>query len=1340
MEEEQEDNNLLRPSSSGDAEQGNSQGFTPAVEPEPIRILQLSQSFFVADTVEEDESMIPPTQEMLIPNTQPLADISDKEGNISNGNNDTTLSNLDETYMERLVKDVKQDDKRDDDDFLEFLGSQNDMTQDIPELEETQQLLSTRADLASYTSKDLDFKTAEDDEDDDWQLKFSETQETQELLSTAKMQLQEPDDIVAQLSAVLEEEKVDEFLKKDTNSDQSAKESEQENKEIFDIPEVIVQKQEEEEESENEIEPSQSCLRDDTYSAFRDQLTQIAQEARTSHSTPDCSMNGGPKTVKLDSKPFMGPSPIGMKPEGNETIVSEPVVSESEQTIDILSSESKLVSSPSKEVSKEEDIPILVLDTEPEQLPELSVAPEISKEENKTTVVCDTIDLLSSVDTTNEDLKSEDAPELEKQTEDVDSKKKSANNEKKLVKDSAEQKELEKDEHMKIFEEKAKVDEPMEISEKNLEENKPVEKSEEKLEANIPIETSEEKELEMKETVEISCEKILKKDELSVIPELDESKISKTGVSSTDEQEIADTSIENEQKSEAKEEGSEILTDTLPDTVPSEMLPPLTKSRLSRKQKIETKTLQPASIYEKFEKHPKAVVGSFKNTESLQKIFDNFYGIFLEHECMDAMLSLKPNEELKVKKVLDFTVRNNKVYLEQSLEIGTPGYHQRPIAFSPHSSSSSTTTSTVSTIKSLHSGEMADLSSSSSAKSANSSAVQLDSMTHSSLSSQDHGQKTSTQNSQQEPGSFGNIFNQQPKEVQGVDVELAVISPIRKQKAKPKPPVGRGRRGGRKAAPVIKTPALAKRKRGRAPKSAEVTTDDTSKEEETSASSSRPKKMPRRKKNETEQTPKTEVKESDVVPEIVVLEGNDPYKDSPYGSILPGVRVMARWKDGFYYPGVVQSQELEGRWSVRFDDHDVRAIPQENLIKVFNLDIGTAVFVMSSDNYYDPGIICGHYKDSTGSGYEVEINTGVTKRYPRSAVILSSEQAKLFTSSRPPTTPATMTINLDNIIDGKRKRKSIQSAESTASVKKSPRRISERISKIDPNLDSTESGSCTTDKEKKSEDTTEEAVAPRRKKRRAATTGAVKIRETITRGSGKQKQLFGEYAFLLTNSGRKPIRRAYDSGSLEEDDELLPFDKDELKELILSRGGEVVEKFDDILNCKRKNVYLLANTHLRTVKYIQCLAAGVLCVRHHWIQNCIYKGEILNVSSYVLPAGKSLLKDKIIEWHGKTDVLKGMKFCVSSAKESPFVYTWVPVLLSASAESVLKYNLPTSKSGSSMYVDVLVTNTLCPADVLQSAIKRKIPTVSTEWVIQSLIEGEVLPYDAHPKFKYDAAD
>ncbi|GFT63907.1 uncharacterized protein NPIL_585931, partial [Nephila pilipes] len=70
--------------------------FSPrtGTEPEPVRVLQLSESFFVADTVEDDVSMIPPTQDLLIPNTPPPAEISDKEGNVSNGND--TVPNLDE--------------------------------------------------------------------------------------------------------------------------------------------------------------------------------------------------------------------------------------------------------------------------------------------------------------------------------------------------------------------------------------------------------------------------------------------------------------------------------------------------------------------------------------------------------------------------------------------------------------------------------------------------------------------------------------------------------------------------------------------------------------------------------------------------------------------------------------------------------------------------------------------------------------------------------------------------------------------------------------------------------------------------------------------------------------------------------------------------------------------------------------------------------------------------------------------------------------------------------------------------------------------------------------------
>ncbi|PRD25126.1 UNVERIFIED_CONTAM: TP53-binding protein 1 [Trichonephila clavipes] len=115
-----------------------------------------------------------------------------------------------------------------------------------------------------------------------------------------------------------------------------------------------------------------------------------------------------------------------------------------------------------------------------------------------------------------------------------------------------------------------------------------------------------------------------------------------------------------------------------------------------------------------------------------------------------------------------------------------------------------------------------------------------------------------------------------------------------------------------------------------------------------------------------------------------------------------------------------------------------------------------------------------------------------------------------------------------------------------------------------------------------------------------------------------------------------------------------------------------------------------------------------------------------------------MISDTCISRHGRSDVLKGLKISLISGPGNPFVPTWTPVLLAAQADFVLKWNLPSSKSGGCfMHVDVLVTNSHCPPDVLQSARRRKIPIVSSEWIIQSLIAGKCLPYDAHPKFKHD---
>ncbi|GFY59134.1 TP53-binding protein 1 [Trichonephila inaurata madagascariensis] len=1260
--DKENDKKSLHPGSSDSTDQGNSQGFSPraGAEPEPVRVLELSESFFAADTVDDDESIIPPTQEMLIPNTPPPEEASDKEGNVSNGNNDTSLSNLDETCIGDIEKDIKQMEAEKDE--LMEIGSQNDMTQDIPGLEETQPILGIET--VQYLSREVM-------EDDEWQLRFSESQETQELLDPSKMRdIKEPE----HLSAIAEE-KEEESVKKGASPEKQTDTQKIESGKSHDNSDDKF----EDDDSENEIEPSQSCLDDNTYSAFRDQLTQIAQENQKAYSTPDpeCILKGQ-KTGSQEAKALM-PSPIGKKVEAHQSSrLTEQTESELEQTTDILASESQQPSSPLQTGILEANEPIFVLDTEPQQLKDSPIA-ETPKDE--TMVVCDTIELASSTDDTGvECLNQEDAPEL--------------------------------------------------VS---------------KMQENIEKGTKKESEDSGTNGKELGI------DEIVIVTAKEEIKVPEAKGSSTEEYDGGISSGEN-----CLEDKKEVITlpDSLPDTLPATTFqhpfPPLSISRLSRRQKFETikKNSQQGSNYEKSEKTPRSNIGTFKDTKSLENIFNGAFGIFLDHECLEAMLSLKPNEELKVKKVLDFSVKNNTVFLEQSIEIGSPNYHQRH-AISPHSGSSSATTNSTATTKSLHSGEMADISSSSSAKSANSSGMHFDSTVHSTLSSQEHAVKTSTQNSEQ-PSSFGNIFTPKKKddsfEMEKTDAALPniSISPIKKKETQTAA-AGR-KRGGRKAAQINnKAAPVAKRKRGRNAK----VTDDVVEEISTADDvESKPKKL-RKKRNEKEPPPEPPSRDSPVVQEIVASDSSDdPYKDSPFGRMLPGVRVMARWKDGYYYPGIVQKQESEGRWSVKFDDEDIKAIPQENLIKVYNLEKGTSVLAMSPDDFYDPGIICGHYTDSTGSGYEVELDNGVTKRYPRSAVILSNDQAKLLTSSRPPTTPATMTINLDNIVDGKRKRKSVQTSEPSPVLKKSPRRISSRISKIDPNLDSTEE-SAHTDKEplsiKRQMETTEtegEDTLPQRstRKRKAAKTGAIKITHAITQSSGRHPKLLKDYAFLLTNAERKPAPKVNtsDSETLNEEEEIMPFNKDELVAYILSRGGTILDKFDDVQDCKKRNIFLLANTYLRTMKYIKCIAAGIICIKHHWVQNCCFKGEILNHVSYILPAGKSLITNEIVEWHGRSDVLKGLKISLISGPDNPFVPTWTPVLLAAQADFVLKWNLPSSKSGGCfMHVDVLVTNSHCPPDVLQSARRRKIPIVSSEWIIQSLIAGKCLPYDAHPKFKHD---
>ena len=119
-------------------------------------------------------------------------------------------------------------------------------------------------------------------------------------------------------------------------------------------------------------------------------------------------------------------------------------------------------------------------------------------------------------------------------------------------------------------------------------------------------------------------------------------------------------------------------------------------------------------------------------------------------------------------------------------------------------------------------------------------------------------------------------------------------------------------------------------------------------------------------------------------------------------SLTPGTRVLAKWLDGYFYPGVVTTKQYKnGRYLVTFDDGDKRRIPRENIIVKDLLPAGQSVMAQGDveDDFYEQGVIVSHYRDGNERGYEIQIRSGAISRFPRNRVILSEQQAAAILSS-----------------------------------------------------------------------------------------------------------------------------------------------------------------------------------------------------------------------------------------------------------------------------------------------------------------------------------------------------
>ncbi|NWI09457.1 TP53B protein, partial [Crypturellus soui] len=496
---------------------------------------------------------------------------------------------------------------------------------------------------------------------------------------------------------------------------------------------------------------------------------------------------------------------------------------------------------------------------------------------------------------------------------------------------------------------------------------------------------------------------------------------------------------------------------------------------------------------------------------------------------------------------------------------------------------------------------------------------------------------------------------------------------------------------------------------------------------------------------------------------VQVVAGPSDCVDSSSGSSFVGLRVVAKWSsNGYFYSGTITQDVGAGKYKLLFDDGYECDVLGKDILLCDPIPLETEVTALSEDEYFSAGVVKGHRKESGELYYCIE-KEGQRKWYKRMAVILSLEQGNKLREQfglgpYEPVTPLTKAadISLDNLVEGKRKRRSNLGSPSTSSSSTTPTR---------KGLDSPRmSLGMLSGKRKLVASEDEKVPAKRGRKSTAVKPGAVRAVEFVSTCESvdtinppvledhhgplpHNKTLFLGYAFLLTMATpsdklvnpQKPSDGP--AGSSEEEEEILevtPYNKHYIAQQLRAGAGYILEDFNETQCNAAYQCLLIADQHCQTRTYLLCLARGIPCVSHIWVHDSCHANQLQNYRNYLLPAGYSLQEQKLLEWHPRENPFHNLKVLLVSDQQQNFLDLWSEILMTGGAASVKQHYPNTHNKDIALGVyDVVVTDFSCPAGLLKCAEALRLPVVSQEWVIQSLIAGERVGYSKHPKYKHD---
>ncbi|KAM4744792.1 TP53-binding protein 1 isoform 2-T2 [Anableps anableps] len=462
------------------------------------------------------------------------------------------------------------------------------------------------------------------------------------------------------------------------------------------------------------------------------------------------------------------------------------------------------------------------------------------------------------------------------------------------------------------------------------------------------------------------------------------------------------------------------------------------------------------------------------------------------------------------------------------------------------------------------------------------------------------------------------------------------------------------------------------------------------------------------------------------------------------GSSFVGLRVVAKWSsNGYFYSGRIMKDAGDGRFRLRFDDGYECEVAGKDILLCDPIPLETEVTALLEDEYFSIGVVKGHKTEGQELFYNVE-KDGQRQWYNRTAVILSLEQGNKLREQHSlgpyePTTPLTKAsdISLDNLVEGKRRRRGAPGGTST------------------PSRSSSSSPRTPGPSGKRKLPSSEENRTPSKRGRRGGGARAgQRVGVCNTSGSGsdlpgrscdvvethgplpQNTSLFMGFAFMLTASSE--IDRMTNKVASDDEEDYVqtgPYNKPYTESQLQAGGGFILPDFNEE-QCKAAyQSLLIADQHCRTRKYLLCLASGVPCVSHIWVRDCCKENKLLNYRNYLLPAGVGP-DDAMVEWHPRCSPFKALRVLLVSKKPDEL---WTQLVTMGGASSVRQHQ--TDGDGSEIPAgkyDVVVMDHTCPPALERSVTSQEVPIVSPEWLIQSVICGEHLGFNSRPQ--RDASD